>query len=1225
MDFPSRIAPNQPISPQPRKTSAELLQQFGISPHKSALSKPSQNFVPSPPQTTKTAAQQVIPGTHTTSVSAGEDVEEKKDSIEYAPGRSGRRVREPVLTKKIAETSDLLDIGGTRRYRKPKAVNVLDGDLANIDLSPAKTARGKVRQEIATYTVAKRNRFLIEKKDYWLPLLPESNYVQSLVDQYAQLTPEAIAKLPSTRPYKELEQQPRGVRANMKPYQLSGLSFLVYLHRNGCAGILGDEMGLGKTLQTLSLFQYLKENEPKPVKGAIQHPSLVVCPLSVLSSWMAEAKKWTPGLKVIRFHGPVKERDRLKKVVTGDIDFYGNLTSLGAKKSKSRSKPKVQGKMNANGQEVISLLSDDDDDDDDDLGVDLVVTTYEAFRSEQSWFKRVSFVWRYVVLDEGHTIKNHESLVSKSLQSLRAEYRLVLSGTPLQNNLTELWSLLHWLYPEVFTDKTQILFNNSFNLSKGHFSSTVLDSSRRLLELIMLRRMKNSHGVDLQLPPKTETVMYIPLSPMQQFWYRRLITKADTGLLEELFKGIKGKEQESLQQEAVEANEATAQASPLAQPEAHADNSSSFTTDAWQESQEILEQTIIRENYASGVVKNRSHWQNLMNLVMRLRQVSNHPYQIEGAEPDPYYIGEHVITASGKFLVLEKLINELVVKQRKRVLIFSGFTQMLNLIEELLVLRGGDGSSFRFARIDGSTCRARRNLSIRLVNDLNSEYRVMLISTRAGGLGINLASASEVVLTDMGKYSSKACLLFLTWSDWNPSITLQAESRAHRIGQTKQVNVYKLVSQGTVEEQMLGRIQKKLYLSTKVTESMSDMHTKFGSAPKKGSKDETSTDDMPELSVNQLMTLIRRGASALSRPAIDVHSMIDWDWNQTLANCKDQPADITVKQDTSSNTFDSEAEHKWLSELERVESCIFNGTKILKDSRSNREIADEYFSQQKADRRKGKEMTVMVDGFAIDKRTIDCKPWEAVKTIAGDGRFADPKREKKAVLEPQSHCQVCFDGGELHCCQLCPRAYHYSCLERDFQAKAKSWQFNCPQHQCYDCEQKTTEAGGMLFRCRWCERAFCEDCMDFDKAKLIGGALMELEVLGVGELQQAYWVQCHVCTAHFDEVPTDKQLCDGLAAEWKETWERKFNIENATSATDIGLISEQSTRAGSMTDATTIETPGIRTPAVFGDGMDIDNKENDDEEYDLASGGSGKRKVKLGLSNSATKKSRLGS
>jgi SWI/SNF-related matrix-associated actin-dependent regulator of chromatin subfamily A member 5 len=611
-------------------------------------------------------------------------------------------------------------------------------------------------------------------------------------------------------------------------------------------------MGLGKTLQTLSLIQYLKEHDPKAGSGRLQRPFLVVCPLSVLSSWMAESKKWTPGLKAIRFHGPKHERDRLKKIVVGELDIYGNLTA--------QAKAKIKSRRTAAGKTVISL--DTDSEDEDDVGVDLVVTTYDSFKAEQSWFK-TAFVWRYVVLDEGHTVKNHASLTSKSLQGLRAEYRLILTGTPLQNNLSELWSLLHWLYPEVFIDKTNELFDTSFNLSKGQYSSTVLDDARRLLELIMLRRMKNSPGVDLNLPPKTEVLLFVPLSPMQTFWYKRMITKADQGLLDELFKGVKDKEEESMRTlKMIEEREAQ-----MDKVETEAleilGNDELVGTDAWKETKAILEQTVQREHEGEEAKEGKkSDWQKLMNLLMQLRKVCNHPYQILNAEPDPYHTGDHVITASGKFIVLDKLVNELVIKQKKKILIFSGFTKMLDLVEELLSLRGGDGSQFRSMRIDGGTHRARRNLGIRLFNDLNSDYRVMLISTRAGGLGINLATASDVVLLDQ---------------DWNPQITLQAEARAHRIGQKNPVTVYKLVSQGTVEEQMMGRIQKKLYLSAKVTEAMRDIHTKFGSG-KKGKKGVAAAqdEDMPQLNTTQLMTLVRRGASAISRPEIDVNEMLSW-------------------------------------------------------------------------------------------------------------------------------------------------------------------------------------------------------------------------------------------------------------------------------------------------------------------------------------------------------------
>ncbi|KAI9736385.1 MAG: hypothetical protein M1818_006118 [Claussenomyces sp. TS43310] len=770
--------------------------------------------------------------------------DEDEDEIQYTDRKSfaGHSLRSRKFLKKTLKPPGSADEPSSKGSILPPAKGrSVKGANQNLHGEELYSNRQVVRQEIANTTAAKRNRFLLEKKDYFLPLLPRGhNYIRKLVEKHNALSPIEQAHVISTIPYDELQSQPKGISATMKPYQISGLSFMVYLHKNGLSGILGDEMGLGKTLQTLALIQYLKEHHPST--GTQSRPFLIVCPLSVLSSWMAEARKWAPDLKVLRFHGPVKERTRLKKVAAGEIDMFGNLTS--------KRKTKIRPRQTATGEPIISLDSDEDSDGehDEQFGVDMVVTTYECFQADQTWFKR-AFVWRYVVLDEGHKVKNDTSLISQALQGLKAEYRLILTGTPLQNNLAELWSLLHWLYPDVFTAQSGELFRNSFDLSRGLYSNAVLDDSRHLLELIMLRRMKNSPGVELNLPSKTEVLLFVPLSPMQRFWYTRLITRADQGLLDELFLGAKDKEvatmkvEKEYEQETINENAGA---------------------DDWKETRNILTRTLDREKAAAQCEDGVKHsaWRKLMNLLMQLRKVCNHPYQITNAEPEPYELGDHIIHASGKFIVLEKLITELVIQQRKKILIFSGFTRMLDLVEDFLAVRGGDGSSYRFVRLDGSTARARRNLCIRMFNDTQSDYRVMLISTRAGGLGINLATASDVVLLDQ---------------DWNPQITLQAEARAHRIGQTNPVTIYKLVSQGTVEEQMMGRIQKKLYLSAKVTESMQDIHTPAGKTKKEpGGRAAVTDEDMPQLNTGQLLALVRRGASAISRPEIDVNEMLSW-------------------------------------------------------------------------------------------------------------------------------------------------------------------------------------------------------------------------------------------------------------------------------------------------------------------------------------------------------------
>lgn len=293
--------------------------------------------------------------------------------------------------------------------------------------------------------------------------------------------------------------------------------------------------------------------------------------------------------------------------------------------------------------------------------------------------------------------------------------------------------------------------------------------------------------------------------------------------------------------------------------------------------------------------------------------------------------------------------------------------------------------------------------------------------------------------------------------------------------------------------------------------------------------------------------------------------------------CKDKPADVNVKKDAIPDAkVDEEAERKWLSEMERVEASIFEGKKLAKMAKgTNRDIAAEYFNKE--DRRVGKNTTVMIDGFAISKESMNCGDWEAVPTFAGkDPRLAERKRQKKPSIEPQSHCQVCIDGGELHCCQLCPRAYHSKCLDREYQSKAMGWSFNCPQHRCFDCHQGTQDAGGMLYRCRWCERAYCEDCMDFDNTTLIGNTLQEYELLGYPSVEQAFYVQCSICTDNFKSNPRDAKLCSSLADGIRLEYESRFGE----------FSRETSTRAGSMTDATTVETTGMNTPIVIDDDRD---------------------------------------
>ena len=323
----------------------------------------------------------------------------------------------------------------------------------------------------------------------------------------------------------------------MRDYQLEGLNFMAKMHHHGCPCILGDEMGLGKTLQTISLLCHLKENL------RLEGPSLIVCPLSVLSSWMHEFKKWAPSLKVMRLHASETERDEILSTLNKDFIKY-----------------------------------------------DAIVTTYEMTKAKGVgyFFSRAHF--RYVVLDEGHIIKNRHSQISEGGEKLRpispllcshsslrfapllaslvtvrrihSQSRLILTGTPTQNNLTELWALLNYLVPDYFEESevrydaartkpklrganvllvsglrnsnshtTLQAFDNAFDIGKQLLEKHTLVSANMTLGKFMLRRMKST--VEKLMPLKIETQIACPLSKMQIHWYKSLLMK-DLSMLAQL-------------------------------------------------------------------------------------------------------------------------------------------------------------------------------------------------------------------------------------------------------------------------------------------------------------------------------------------------------------------------------------------------------------------------------------------------------------------------------------------------------------------------------------------------------------------------------------------------------------------------------------------------------------------------------------------------------------------
>ncbi|KAH7927010.1 hypothetical protein BV22DRAFT_1007877 [Leucogyrophana mollusca] len=871
---------------------------------------------------------------------------------------------------------------------------------------------------------AARRRWLHRHRDLFQPLLPSTAFFDNLRKEVDEMGGKAAYV-----PFHALTVQPELIEGGeMKDYQLQGLAFLVYMHKNGINCILGDEMGLGKTLQTLSLFAWIKEN----VQGT-QDPHLIVCPLSVLSSWQNEAARWLPSFRVLRFHGTQSERSRLKNSVRLDEEKF-----------------------------------------------DLVITTYEAFVAEDSWFKTRR--WYYCVLDEGHRIKNSDTNLSGKVRGIGALHRLILTGTPVQNNLVELWGLLHWLYPTVFTPPSERLFHESFDLSRGSYSIPFLKAAQELLAVVMIRRTKSS--VEINVPPREELTLFLPMTEAQRFWTYRLLTRMDTLDLQDIF------------------------AEGVNQGEGKLD-------EGRREVLSHIASEIKRGSSSEGGKDNR--WKKLMNLLMQLRKVCDHPYLLKDASPSPFVIGEHVVASSSKLIAIDKLLADILPKG-ERVLIFSvslylsSYYSMLDLLEDFMELR-----AIPYARLDGGTSRPRRTLDIKLFQQEKSPYQVFLVSTKAGGLGINLTKASTVVMCD---------------SDWNPQNDLQAIARAHRIGQTKIVKVYRLICRGSVEDQMLDRIRRKLFLSLKV----------MGSG-------ETSSDDSKEaqLGTSELMDILRKGSSALSRSedGMNLARFLDANIEEIIGDSreKEDVRDAKIKQELGNDTNDEpvddkllldaeEEERKLLSGIAQVQSRLFEG-KVVARSQNNRQIADEWQELQKRAR---VDRTVVVDGITVIAAHMG-------QSMPVDEAATPKKKRAKSKHESEDWCIYCRDGGEVVVCNSCPRVFHGSCHGMTPAQVRRAMSPVCSQHNCTTCNRTTAEAGGMLFRLvNTCPQAFCEDCMPGGEIDAIGDVLPEFVVLGYGATSTAYYIRCHDCHAHWKAHP---EAWKEWEVEMKETEEKLAKLQSA--------------------------------------------------------------------------------
>ncbi|XP_043111568.1 lymphoid-specific helicase isoform X2 [Puntigrus tetrazona] len=560
----------------------------------------------------------------------------------------------------------------------------------------------------------------------------------------------------------------------MRWYQVEGIEWLRMLWENGINGILADEMGLGKTIQCIAHIAMMVE---KKVLG----PFLVVAPLSTLPNWISEFKRFTPQLSVLLYHGPQKERWDLVKTIH-----------------------QAQGSLRM---------------------CPVVVTSFEIAMIDRKLLQR--FHWNYMIVDEGHRIKNLNCRLVQELKMLMTDNKLLLTGTPLQNNLSELWSLLNFLLPDVFDDLKSFeswfdistITSDAENIVANEREQNILHMLHQILTPFLLRRLKSD--VTLEVPPKKEIVVYAPLTNKQEAFYMAIVNRTIAKLL--------GQEKDVSAPVPL-----TSSGRPMRRA-GKVVNYFESNTDSLQDLEKYLEkvQNEVESQPSSSPVLdvfmpvNAQINLKLQNILMLLKRCCNHAYLIE-YPLDPatgeFKIDEDLVEASGKLLILDRMLPELK-KRGHKVLIFSQMTSILDILMDYCYLRG-----YEYSRLDGSMKYTARDENMKKFSS-DPEVFLFLLSTRAGGLGINLTAADTVIIFD---------------SDWNPQADLQAQDRCHRIGQTKPVMVYRLITANTIDEKILERASAKRKL-----EKMVIHKNKF-----KGSKAELKQTKSC-LDVNELAELLK--------------------------------------------------------------------------------------------------------------------------------------------------------------------------------------------------------------------------------------------------------------------------------------------------------------------------------------------------------------------------------
>lgn len=496
-------------------------------------------------------------------------------------------------------------------------------------------------------------------------------------------------------------------------------------------------MGLGKTVQTVSFMNWLRHDRRQ------QGPFIVVVPLSTMPAWADTFDLWTPDLNYVVYNGNEASRKIIRE--------YELLVDGNPKKIK----------------------------------FNVLLTTYEYILHDSAFLS--SLKWQFMAVDEAHRLKNRESQLYAKLMDFGAPSRLLITGTPMQNTLSELSALMDFLMPgKIFVDE-------NIDLTEEHASKKLAELTDAISPY-MIRRTKQK--VENDLPPKTEKIIRVELSDVQLEYYKNILTR----------------------------------------------------------------------NYTALNAGSKSGKTSLLNIMMELKKASNHPFMFPNAE-ERILDGSDarddqlkaLITSSGKMMLLDQLLTKMK-KDGHRVLIFSQMVKMLDILGDYLQLRG-----HQFQRLDGTIAAGPRRMAIDHFNAKDSNDFCFLLSTRAGGLGINLMTADTVIIFD---------------SDWNPQADLQAMARAHRIGQKKPVTIYRLVSKDTVEEEVLERARNKLMLefitiqrgvTDKDARELGDRMARVGAS----TAEPTSSDDISRILKKRGQKMFEQSGNQRKLEELDIDAVLE--------------------------------------------------------------------------------------------------------------------------------------------------------------------------------------------------------------------------------------------------------------------------------------------------------------------------------------------------------------